>query len=77
MHHKIIIIYYNIQDEPRYRQIRRCYTFYKHRQIFSESCKSKPNLDYKYPFPIDLAAIGIPIGAISIGKRVITIQIWF
>ena len=34
----------------------------------SESCKSNPNLDCNYDFPIDLAPIGITIGAESIGK---------
>ena len=34
-----------------------------YREIFSESCKSKTNLDYNYPFPIDLEPIRIPIGA--------------
>ena len=39
-----------------------------HREIFSESCQSKPNLDRNYHFPIDLAPIGNPIGAKSISK---------
>ena len=33
----------------------------------------KSNLDFNYPFPIDLAPNGIPLGA----KSIITIQIWF
>ena len=37
-------------------------------KIFSESCYSKPNLECNYTFPIDLARIGIPFGAKSIGK---------
>ena len=37
------------------------------RHMSSESCKSKPNLDCNYPFTIDLAPIGIPIGAKSVG----------
>ena len=39
-----------------------------HREIFSESCLFKPNLDCCYHFPIDLAPIGNAIGAVSIGK---------
>ena len=30
---------------------------------------SKPNVDFNYPFPIDLAQNGFPFCAISIGKR--------
>ena len=37
-------------------------------QIFSESRESRPNLDCNYHFSIDLAPIGIVIGAQSIGK---------
>ena len=44
------------------------YSSTAHREIFSESCWSKPNLDCNYPFPIDLASIGIPIGVKSIEK---------
>ena len=33
-----------------------------HREIFSESCKFKPNYDCIYNFPIDLAPNGIPFG---------------
>ena len=39
-----------------------------HREIFSESCYSKPNLDCKYCFPIDLTPISIQIGVKSIAK---------
>ena len=38
------------------------------REFFSESCKSKPNLDCNYHFPIDLAPIRIPTGVKHIGK---------
>ena len=37
-----------------------------HRQNFTESDQSKPNLDCNSPFPIDLAPNGVPIGAKSI-----------
>ena len=37
------------------------------RKIFSESCYSKLIFDCNYHFPIDLAPIGIPFGAKSIG----------
>ena len=39
------------------------YHNYTHREIFSEFGNSKPNLDCKYTFPIDLAPTGIPFGA--------------
>ena len=42
-------------------------TVFTHREIFSESCLSKPNFDYTYHFPIDYAPIGTPIGAKSVG----------
>ena len=38
------------------------------KEIFSESCESKPNLDCNYPFSIDLATNGIPFVVKSIGK---------
>ena len=38
------------------------------RELFSEYCESKPNLDYNYTFPIDLSPNRIPFGAKSIGK---------
>ena len=37
-------------------------------EIFSESCKYKPNLDFIYTFLIDLAPNGIPFGANSVGN---------
>ena len=40
-----------------------------HREIFSESCYSKPNLYCNYNFPIDLTPIGISIGTKYIGKE--------
>ena len=42
--------------------------FQKKTKIFSESCLSQPKRDCKHIFPTDLAPIGIPIGAKSIGK---------
>ena len=47
-----------------------------YREIFSESCYSKPNLDYYYNFPVDLASHRISFGAKSIENE-IKIQIWF
>ena len=41
---------------------------YAHGEIFSESFESKPNLDYNYTFPIELAQNEIPFGAKSIVK---------
>ena len=38
-----------------------------HGEIFSKSCKSKPNLDCDYHFPTEITPNGIPIGAKSIG----------
>ena len=35
-------------------------------KISSGSCKSKLNLDYNYPFPIDLVPNGIKFGVKSI-----------
>ena len=40
----------------------------KRRESFSCSCSMRPNLDYNYPFPIDLAANGTPLGVKLIGK---------
>ena len=37
-------------------------------EMFSESGKSKPNLDCSYYSPINLAPIGVPFGAKSIGE---------
>ena len=38
------------------------------KEIFSESLRSKPNLDFDYNFPIDSTPNGIPFGAKSNGK---------
>ena len=38
------------------------------REVFSDSCGSKTNLDCDYIFPIDLALNGIQFGAKSIGR---------
>ena len=37
-----------------------------HKEIFSESCQIKPNLDRYYTYPIDLAPNRIAFGAIAI-----------
>ena len=47
------------------------------REIDSESCYIKPNLDCDYTFLIDLAPNGISFGAKSIETSISTIQIWF
>ena len=39
-----------------------------HREINSESCEIKPNLDCNYTFPIDLVPNGISFSTRSIGK---------
>ena len=44
------------------------YTNPTHREIFSESCSTKLNLDCNYTFHIDLAPNRIPFNAKSIGK---------
>ena len=46
------------------------------RQLFSQSGLIEPNFDCNYPFSVDLAPNGIVLGAKSIGKGVITLQIW-
>ena len=37
-------------------------------ETFSDTCKSKPDLDCNYTFPIDLVPNGTPFGDKSIGK---------
>ena len=37
-----------------------------HREIFSESCQSKPNFKYNYTFPIGMAPNGTPFGVKSV-----------
>ena len=46
------------------------YILRAHREIFSETCYSKPNLDSNYHFSIDLVSNGVLFGANSIRKWV-------
>ena len=59
------------------RQLCSVHLTHIHRGIFSESPYTKPNLDCNDTAPIDLAPNGVQFGSKSIGKRIITIQIWF
>ena len=46
-----------------------------HREIFSESFQSKPNLDCNYHCPIDLVPNRSPFGVKSVGKWLIQAKI--